>query len=142
MIPAFNESGYLPPGVYLATMEEIRQRLAYNTTRETLFHQLSLVIAILREANCPEVYLNGSFISSKDEPGDYDMCWEPTGVNPTEQLRQLLQNPQEVKKRFLGDIRPRISHPPYHIDLVNYWQTDAGGDPKGIIAINLRLHHD
>ncbi len=142
MIPPFDQTGYLPQGTHLATLQEIRQRFAYNDKREKLFEQLSLVSEILRNSNCPEIYLNGRFVTSKEEPADYDMCWEPTGVTPTDQLRLLLQSPQQVKKHFLGDIRPRISQPPYHIDLVEYWQTDVGGDTKGIIRITLRTHHD
>jgi hypothetical protein len=35
----------------------------------------------LRDAGCKRVYLNGSFVTSKDEPGDFDACWDPTGVD-------------------------------------------------------------
>jgi hypothetical protein len=28
------------------------------------------------------VYVNGSFATAKERPGDFDACWEITGVDP------------------------------------------------------------
>ena len=36
----------------------------------------------LKAAGCRTVYLNGSFVTSKDLPNDYDACWEEPGVDP------------------------------------------------------------
>ena len=33
------------------------------------------------EAGCRTVYIDGSFVTSKSEPGDYDACWDIDGVN-------------------------------------------------------------
>lgn len=141
-IPPFNNYGCLPPGIHVATMEAIRKRFAYNPKRKQLFFRFQSVVAMLASSDCPEVFLNGSFITSKEEPNDYDMCWEPCGIKATKEVRILLQNPQNLKQQFLGDIRPRIPSPPYQIDLVDHWQTDAGGEAKGIIRINLRKDND
>ena len=37
----------------------------------------------LKGAGCQTVYLNGSFVTSKGIPNDYDACWEEAGVDPT-----------------------------------------------------------
>jgi len=34
----------------------------------------------LHAAGCQRAYLDGSFITAALNPGDFDVCWEPTGV--------------------------------------------------------------
>ena len=36
----------------------------------------------LKGAGCRTIYLNGSFVTSKDLPNDYDACWVEAGVEP------------------------------------------------------------
>lgn len=71
MIPQFDALGNLPQGVYNATLEEVRSHCATTPHRLRLYEALSRVIDILREANCPEVHLNGSYVTAAAEPGDY-----------------------------------------------------------------------
>ncbi len=40
-------------------------------------------IGNLKDAGCRTVYLNGSFVTNKTHPNDYDACWEEAGVDPT-----------------------------------------------------------
>jgi len=42
---------------------------------------LRLVLGALTKAGCRRVYLDGSFVTSKPEPGDYDACWDIAGVD-------------------------------------------------------------
>lgn len=122
-------------GVHDATLPEIEERFAYSERRKQLFIAMEKVVLMLRGAKCPEIFLNGSYITTKPEPGDYDLCWEPTGVVPTEDLRKLFQEKTERKKIYLGDIFPRLPQPPYFPDHVIEWQTDRDDTPKGIIRI-------
>ncbi len=138
MIPSFDKHGNLSPGIYIATVTEIRTRFAYNPKRKALFAKLKTVLSMLQTSNCHEVYLNGSYITSNPEPGDYDLCWEPTGIKATNEIRNLLKKPSLLRQDFLGDIFPRIPEPPYHLDHVTCWQMDIDGNAKGIIKIILR----
>ena len=36
----------------------------------------------LKNAGCLTVYLNGSFVTNKEVPNDFDACWEEDGVDP------------------------------------------------------------
>jgi hypothetical protein len=71
VIPEFDTCGNLPPGIWTATIEEVEARYASNTQRQKLFQAFKEVLEMLRAANCPEVYLNGSFICNWEEPGRY-----------------------------------------------------------------------
>ena len=35
----------------------------------------------LRNAGCRIAYIDGSFVTDKEFPGDYDGCWDMTGVD-------------------------------------------------------------
>lgn len=138
MIPAFDENKNLPLGNYVCTMDEIEARFANNEHRRRLFNQLLRVIDILTEACCREVYLDGSFITAEPRPNDFDLCYEPTGLQPTESFRPLLALDFETRHALYGgDIFPRMPEPPFSSDHVRLWQIDKNGDAKGIIRILL-----
>jgi hypothetical protein len=141
VIPNFDSHGNLPPGIHDATLAEVQTRFAYNDKRTKLLNALKRVISILIECKCQEVFLNGSFITNKEEPGDYDLCYEPTGIVATDNLQMFLKTREARKEEYLGDIFVRLPQPPYLADYVEMWQTDTRQDdiPKGIIRIDLRL---
>jgi hypothetical protein len=140
VIPEFDDNGNLPPGVHEATVKDVEQRFAYNTKRKVLFARLFEVCEILGGANCPRLYLDGSFITKKEEPNDYDLCYEWEGMVHTSEFEQFLRNRKTAKERYLGDIFIRMPQPPYYFDHVEDWQTDSRQDDvvKGIIQISLR----
>lgn len=130
----------MPPGVHTVTLTEVENKFAYNVRRKALSAGLSNVIRILKEANCLEVFLDGSYITTKEEPDDYDLCFEPTDLQPTEELRALLSAKENRKTEYLGDIFARLPEPPYFFDYVTNWQRDGRNDDviKGILRIELR----
>ena len=50
---------------------------------------LAAALRDLSAAGCRQVYINGSFVTAKEIPGDYDLCWSIAGVIP-EKLNQAL----------------------------------------------------
>jgi hypothetical protein len=134
----FDKNGNLPPGIHIATIQEVEAHFTHNIQRKKLFKALLKVLEILQGCNCREVYLNGSFITVKSEPGDYDLCYEPTGIKGTPEFKQFLEKREMRKKEYLGDIFPRMPQPPYEADHVEDWQTDRNGEVKGIIRIILK----
>ncbi|MBX9879558.1 MAG: hypothetical protein K2Y22_13940 [Candidatus Obscuribacterales bacterium] len=139
MIPNFDENGNLPPGQHLATLEEIEQYFAYNSSRKILFSGLSLLVEELTKAGCTRLYLDGSFITDKEIPNDYDACWETDKVQPT--IDPILLNPfkqlTEIKNKYKGDIFPRIPELQVGIDHLRIFQLDINVNIKGIIVIEL-----
>jgi hypothetical protein len=81
MLPNFDDSGNLPPGVHVADWEEIAQRFGGTIRRRELLDGLQAALEPLREAGCRRVFINGSFVTDKDEPGDIDVAWDPEGVD-------------------------------------------------------------
>ena len=142
MIPEFDERGDLPPGIHDASWDEIVMRYDINTRRGELLDGLLHALRSLRAAGCAVAYLDGSFISAKEHPGDFDACWESTGVDPARLEGELLDFSDAraaQKARYGGELFPvEASAEPAGTTFLDYFQRDReSGEPKGIIAITL-----
>jgi hypothetical protein len=144
MIPAFAESGLLPDGIHWADMNEIRNRYGHNVHRQRLMSGLARALKALRSAGCSTVYLDGSFVTAKEFPGDYDACWESEGVSLADldpvlldfSHRRAAQKAKYFGEFFPADFRAEPTSP--YRTFLNFFQTDKStGDKKGIIGINL-----
>ena len=82
MIPDFRRNGHLPPGIHWATWDELKERYGTNSWRQRLLTGLGAVLENLKAAGCRTIYVDGSFVTSKELPNDYDACWEEAGVDP------------------------------------------------------------
>lgn len=143
MIPAFNAHGLLPPGEHPATWAQVVATLGWNPRRKALLGGLSAALIPLRSAGCTKVYLDGSFVTAKDFPGDYDAAWDPSGVD-----RDLLMLIEPVffdfnhkraaqKAKYLGEFFP--SNAPANLvgtTFYDFFQKDKEtGLPKGIVVL-------
>ncbi len=81
MIPEWSTSGDLPPGVHFATWQELRDRLGFNPRRHRMLAGFRQACEELRKAGCRLVYLDGSFVTRKGHPGDFDACWDVRNVD-------------------------------------------------------------
>lgn len=96
----------------------------------------------LKNAGCRTAYVDGSFVTIKAIPNDYDACWDEDGVDP------VLLNPVLLtfgagraaqKARYMGELFPAsIIANSGGLSSLDFFQTDKEtGNPKGIIAIDL-----
>src|SRR4051812_48937860 len=74
-------SGNLPAGVHEVTWEQIVSRYGYTPHRLLLLAGLKAALDTLRQAGCTRAYIDGSFVTSKVAPNDFDACWEMSGVD-------------------------------------------------------------
>lgn len=142
MIPAFDAGGNLPPGIHPASWDEIVTRYATNTRRRELTDGLLDALRSLKRAGGRTAYLDGTFVTAKELPGDFDACWEVAGVDAGRLDRELLDfnNRRAAQKaRYGGELFPaETAAEPAGTTFLDYFQCDrATGQPKGIIAIDL-----
>src|SRR5882762_2765306 len=76
MIPAWLAGGDLPPGVYFTTWNELKARLAFSRVRMLQLEGFRKACEELQRAGCKLVYLDGSFVTAKARPRDFDACWD------------------------------------------------------------------
>lgn len=143
MIPPLEGSGLLPPGIHAAEWSEVVARFGWNPHRQWLLAALRRAIEQLRTAGCVLAYLDGSFVTAKELPGDYDMCWSIVGVNAALLDPVLLKfddGRRAMNAKYLGDLFP--AETPEGTSgrrFVDFFQIDKlTGDPKGIVVIDLR----
>jgi hypothetical protein len=73
VIPTFGEFGYLPPGVHLATIEEIDKCFGRESEiRRVQMESLRWLCDACRRAGVKRLVVNGSFVTDELEPNDVD----------------------------------------------------------------------
>jgi len=69
MIPPFDENGYLPPGVHLATLDEIDERFGSESElRRVQMESLRWLVDLTLRAGASRLIINGSFTTDVFEP--------------------------------------------------------------------------
>ncbi|MEO5840293.1 MAG: hypothetical protein ABIQ73_08290 [Acidimicrobiales bacterium] len=141
MLSAFDpESGRLPPGEHVASWDEVVDRFGWTERRRRLLDGLAEAIELLGEAGCRKVWLNGSFVTSKDEPGDFDACWDSEGVDldaldPV--LLDLSDHRAAQKARFGGELFPNVTESQSGLSFAEFFQNERDTSRKGIVVIHL-----
>jgi RNAse (barnase) inhibitor barstar len=145
MIPEFNKEGLLPKGIHEASWEEFRERFRWTPERERLMEGLERALESFKKAGCRSVYINGSFVTAKDHPNDYDGCWDETGVDidkldPVWLEFKNMRSSQ--KKKYYGEFFPATMNEISDAKIfLEFFQIDRErGKPKGIIKIDLRSY--
>jgi hypothetical protein len=73
MIPKFDENGYLPSGVHLASLDEIEARFGRQSEiRRVEMQSLRWLADLARKAGVLRLIVNGSFVTERLEPNDVD----------------------------------------------------------------------
>jgi hypothetical protein len=143
MIPPFNVLGNLPPGVHEATWKEFTHRFGTTPHRRTLLAGLKAALEAFRAAGCRMAYIDGSFVTAKQRPNDYDGCRDIDGVDPDRLDPVLLtfdrgraaQKAKYHREFFPAQFREGSSGTTF----LEFFQIDKEtGDQKGIIIIDLR----
>jgi Protein of unknown function (DUF3024) len=145
MILEFDEHGNLPPGIHHATWTEIVTRYATSTRRRDLLDGLLDALRSLKTAGCGIAYLDGSFVTTKEHPADFDACWESAGVDLDRldrldaELLDFKDRRAAQKARDGGELFPTDwAASPDGMTFLDYFQHDRTTQrPKSIIAIDL-----
>lgn len=143
MIPAFDQTGKLPAGIHRVTWKELELRLGFTPRRVQLLAGLRNALTLLRKAGCRRVYIDGSFVTTKPQPGDFDARWAVAGVEP-EKLDPVFLDFSRAraaqKARFLGEFFPaNLPEGLTGKTFLDFFQTDKEtGDAKGMLALDLR----
>jgi hypothetical protein len=139
----FELDGKLPPGIHRFTWEELVEQIGRTAHRRRLLDGPERAAKDLRTAGCRNIYLDGSCVTSKEVPGDFDACWDRAGVD----LRKLLETPlwtfdrgrAAQKAAYGGELLPTDAQADAHgRRFLDFFQVDKEtGDPKGIVALDL-----
>lgn len=143
VLPTFTAAGLLPVGIHRATWEDLCSRFGWNPRREQLLSGLLRVATNLREAGAAEIWLDGSFVTSKPEPGDFDGVWDPSTVDTSKVDPILISkvdlfNGRKLQKlKYGGELLVAGPEGATGLSIVEFFQRTREGQPKGIVLLDL-----
>jgi len=99
---------------------------------------LAEAIELLAAAGCTRIWLNGSFVTAKDEPADFDACWDPDSVdldalNPV--FFDFVSGRANQKARFGGELLPNVVESASGLAFADFFQNERDGGRKGIVVV-------
>jgi len=131
MIPLFNDSGFLPPGVHRATLEEIDARFGRpSELRRVQMESIRWMVDLARRAEVERIILNGSFVTDIIEPNDVDCVLlflraQPRDAAAIEELRDGLPF---LEMKLVGQDE-------FDEYVNDTFALDRDGVPKGMIEV-------
>ena len=145
----FEDNGNLPPGIFDITITEIEKHYSFSPKRKKLIEGLKMMLTDLKDVGCEKFYLDGSFVTNKLSPGDFDACWEMNKnidfnkINSHyPELKQFAPPRAEQKSKYFGEAF--ISNCPagtvngISLNFLDFFQKDKiTGNAKGILLIKL-----
>ena len=143
MLPDFNQHGLLPPGIHWTDWDELQSRYGTTPWRGLLLSGLRAALENLKDAGCAVAYIDGSFVTDKEVPKDFDACWAEHGVDLSmlDPVLQRFERRRAAQKRvFFGELMPAGAIADAEgRTFLEFFQLDRdSGRPKGIVAIDLR----
>ena len=140
-IPPLQSNGELPPGEHFTTLNEIEAVYGCtNDRRKLLIRGLREAALNFSEAGVQRLWVNGSFVTDKEEPNDIDGCWEYMPSVNLEILDSVfLQHSRSAMKAkycldfFIANIIEADSGLPFP----KFFQFNREGEPKGILVVRL-----
>ncbi len=150
MIPDFIDTNtdfdfkILPEGIWKTTLEHIKLKLLFSERRIELFDGLMLCLIDLKEVGCKTVFIDGSFVTNKEDPTDIDVAYSPFGGFSWDKLSELhpvfLKSRDERKRKYNCDIFDAYSEADNNQTIFrDFYQKIEGikNIKKGILKINL-----
>ncbi|MCB9385252.1 MAG: hypothetical protein H6509_11600 [Bryobacterales bacterium] len=149
MIPEFDrETGALPPGEHRATLREIEERLGFTPRRRWLLGGLRTAVNAFRAAGIAEIFIDGSFCTTKPDPADIDGYWVEPDEDVYERIdpywidfeRIFIPHLRKQKWRMWADygveffIHPIMSAREDE-SFPAFFRHDRDGKPRGLIRI-------
>ena len=85
------------------------------------------------------IWLNGGFVTAKDEPGDFNTCWDTDGVDldALEPAVSISPTVAEPKAGFGGELFPNVMEAVRSVVGRVPSRTNASTSRKGIVVIHL-----
>jgi hypothetical protein len=119
-------------------------RFGWNNRRRFLLGGMHRALANLRGAGCAAAIIDGSFVTSKEDPGDYDLAFDPAGMNGSlvdPVLRRHEDGRKAMKAKYFGEVFPWGAEACATTRLIylDFFQSDRSGISKGVVLLDVKL---
>jgi hypothetical protein len=119
-------------------------RFGWNNRRRFLLGGMHRALANLGAAGCVAAIIDGSFVTSKEEPRDYDLAFDPAGMNGSlidAVLRRHDDGRKAMKAKYFGEVFPWGAEACATTRLIylDFFQRDRSGIAKGVVLLDVKL---
>jgi len=142
VLPPFNERGDLPAGVHAAAWDELAERFGVGAVRQARLRTLRhLHLLVAATGHLERFLVFGSFVTSKDEPGDVDVVLvmgEGFVLEEAPRASRTVFSHAEADARFGASVfwvRRGILPDDEMSAFVDFWQTRRDGMKRGIVEV-------
>lgn len=145
MIPPFEtyaDVGFLPEGIHNADWNEFEERFKFSFRRRKILKSILLFSKMIKKAGAKNIYVDGSFVTSKMHPSDWDGCFcsceiDFSAVDPL--LLDINKNRDKIQKIYMCDIFPdNCLEGNSGMLFLDFFQQKKGSfTKKGIVLLNL-----
>jgi hypothetical protein len=125
--------------------DEFVQEFGYTNHRKKQIEGLKKALNALKRCGCERVYVDGSFVTKKLVPGDWDGCFDPRGMDLEKLHNEYpvffdLVHPREQQKiQFKGEIfLSTATADSQGNNFLAFFQQDRNLNPKGIVELSLK----
>jgi len=141
MVPEFNKYGNLPAGIYKSSLTCIKKRFGLNSKKRiSLFKDFQNFLELITpfKTNIKRLILNGSFVTSKESPGDIDcIIIIENNFRFTPDIVEKLCDSKKLYNIHLFMFEEKNIES--YRDILNFFSKDRDLKPKGIIEVILWL---
>jgi|SRR5882724_10687138 len=135
----YNSKGDLHQTVEL-TFKQFKENFGTNKDRAKKIDTAVSFFKIFSSCGCKVVYVGGSFVSTKENPADIDICFDITAVD-LEKLKRKF--PEFFDFNKIGEIRKNKQCHIFYCDtkttyLLEMLEADRDGNPKGLVKLALK----
>jgi hypothetical protein len=131
LIPTLDQNGYLPPGVHLATIEEVETTFGRQSElRRVQMESIRWLLDASKHAGILRIVIDGSFATDRLEPNDVD-CALMAGPETTPDRKTEVEALEEIP--FLHVLI--LDAPAFDRAIDDIFGTDRRGISKGMIEV-------
>ena len=132
----------LQEGIHKLSLDEFQEIFAFNQHRRKQFEGLVDAMKALKKAGCSKVYIDGSYVTKKPIPGDYDACWDGESVNIEELdivFLDFTNGRASQKAKYEGEFFPAQCFADHNQTSYRefFQQEKHSGGRKGIVLLEL-----
>lgn len=123
--------------------EDIELEFGTNEHRKRLLVGLRKALESFGRGGCKSVSIDGSFVTTKENPNDVDGCWDDEGVDydRIDPILTCYEEPDDIdamKERYGAEFYPDACLTKTGIPHIIFFQMDREGRGKGIVKIDPR----
>jgi hypothetical protein len=135
-LPALDQRGFLPEGLHIASLEEVKERFGVGTNqRRLLARKLSSLSKRAYKMGAESLILGGSFISSDPNPRDLDVLIvisNPSSDKIIEKDVNVIQSyVASGKSTFIASDKESVER------WIRFLENRFLSEPRGVVQINL-----